>query len=336
MKDISDQPPFSPGLHSDIAEGLSLGRAADILDFWKIRPAWFRPEAGLAGSPERCLFRTVVEDETGRSFILESLDPRTTERRRDIARALDFLGRRLPEVRSYLPLEDGSFILAEGRRFWQVSPFVEGLPLQRPEYAGEGWRGPALADFLIRLKQASAELPETSPAGRFSVSEFVRSLESKIRARDAALHGRILPAFRYLESAYFEKEAGLQTAFAHGDYHPLNVIWTQDGIAAVIDWEFCGLKPEAYDAAILVGCLGMEHPRYLAGDLVVELIAALKKRAGYAAESRDAFFDLVLALRFAWLSDWLRRKDAEMIDLEAVYIDLLLENREFFRRNWAL
>ena len=44
-------------------------------------------------------------------------------------------------------------------------------------------------------------------------------------------------------------------AFAHGDYHPLNVIWTKAGIAAVIDWEFSGLKPEMYDAAILVGCL---------------------------------------------------------------------------------
>jgi homoserine kinase type II len=336
MKDIPDQLPFSPGLHSNTGEGLSLGQAADILEFWKIRPTRFRPEAGIAGSPERCLFRTVVEDETGRSFILESLDPRTTERRREIARALDVLGRHLSEVRSYHPLEDGSFILAEDRRFWQVSPFVEGLPLQRPEYAGEGWRGPALADFLIRLKQASKELPEASPAGTFSPAGFVRSLEPKIRDRDVALHGRILPAFRHLESAYFEKEAGLQTAFAHGDFHPLNVIWTKDGIAAVIDWEFSGLKPEMYDAAILVGCLGMEHPRYLAGDLVVELTAALKKKAGYRAESWDSFFDLVLALRFAWLSDWLRREDAEMIDLESVYIDLLLENRAFFRRNWGL
>jgi homoserine kinase type II len=336
MKDIPVQPPFSPGLHSDTAESLSLGRAADILDFWKIRPARFRPEAGISGSPERCLFRTVVEDETGGSFILESLDSRTTERRRDIARSLAVLGRRLPEVRPYLPLEDGSFVLAEGRRFWQVSPFVEGCLLQRPEYAGEGWRGPVLADFLVRLKEASAELPDTSPAGTFSPAGFVRSLEPKIRDRNAALHGRILPAFRYLEGEYFEKEPGLSTAFAHGDYHPLNVIWTKDGIAAVIDWEFSGLKPELYDAAILVGCLGMEHPRYLADDLAVELIAALKNKAGYVAASWASFFDLVLALRFAWLSDWLRRKDAEMIDLEAVYIDLLLENREFFRRNWAL
>jgi homoserine kinase type II len=316
-------------------DGLSLGRAADVLDYWKIRPARFRPEAGIAGSPERCLFRTVVEDETGRSFILESLDPRTMERRREISCTLAVLGRHLSEVRSHLPLEDGSFILAEGRQFWQVSPFVEGLPLQRPEYAGEGWRGPALADFLIRLKQASKDFPEANPAGRFSPAGFIRSLEPKIRDRDAALQGRIQPAFRHLESAYFEKEAGLQTAFAHGDFHPLNVIWTKDGIAAVIDWEFSGLKPEMYDAAILVGCLGMEHPRYLDGDLVNGLITALKKNAGYAAESWDAFFDLVLALRFAWLSDWLRRDDREMVDLEAVYIDLLIANREGLEAAWA-
>ena len=186
------------GLHSDTAESLSLGRAADTLDFWKIRPARFRPEAGLAGSPERCLFRTVVEDETGRSFILESLDPRTTERRREIARALDVLGRRLPEVRSYLPPRGRLFILAEGRRFWQVSPFVEGLPLQRPEYAGEGWRGPVLADFLIRLKQVSAELPDTSPAGNVfpgRIRSLARTQDPRPGCRPSWTHIAGLPIF---------------------------------------------------------------------------------------------------------------------------------------------
>jgi len=43
----------------------------------------------------------------------------------------------------------------------------------------------------------------------------------------------------------------------------------------------------------------------------------------------------VLALRFAWLSDWLRRGDREMIDLEAVYIGLLLGEREALERAWA-
>jgi len=109
-----------------------------------------------------------------------------------------------------------------------------------------------------------------------------------------------------------------------------------DGIRALVDWEFCGPKPEAYDAALLVGCLGMEYPQYLIGDLVLGLTARLRGDAGYAERSWASFFDLVLALRFAWLSDWLRRGDAEMIDLEATYIGLLHENRAVFRRSWGL
>jgi homoserine kinase type II len=107
-------------------------------------------------------------------------------------------------------------------------------------------------------------------------------------------------------------------------------------VRTVVDWEFCGWKPEIYDAALLVGCLGMEHPRFLNGDFVHGLLDRLRKNAFYAEKSWRSFFDFVLALRFAWLSDWLRRSDAEMIELETVFIGLLLENRDFFIRNWRL
>jgi homoserine kinase type II len=40
-------------------------------------------------------------------------------------------------------------------------------------------------------------------------------------------------------------------------------------------------------------------------------------------------------LRFAWLSEWLRRDDREMVDLEAVFIGLLLENRETLEKGWG-
>jgi hypothetical protein len=38
--------------------------------------------------------------------------------------------------------------------------------------------------------------------------------------------------------------------------------------------------------------------------------------------------------RFAWLSDWLKRSDGEMIELETVYIELLLRNRVPLIRSW--
>jgi len=38
-------------------------------------------------------------------------------------------------------------------------------------------------------------------------------------------------------------------AFCHGDYHPMNIIWSADDIKCVIDWEFSEYKSEIYDAA---------------------------------------------------------------------------------------
>lgn len=315
---------------------LSPETVAGIPDLWNVRFARLRPDLEPAGSPDRALARKVVQDAENRLFLLEEISFLNLSRKIEIAETLAALGRRLPEVRAPLPLSDGKFIAESDNRFWQLRPFIEGVALRRPEYAGEGWRGPVLADFLVRLKASAAAISRPDPGGVFSPAGFVRTLEPKIRERGDGLHERIMPAFQHLETAYFPVESELPAGFAHGDFHPLNIVWAPNGIRAVVDWEFCGTKPEMYDAALLVGCLGMENPKYLAGDCVYGLLDTLREKAGFAPESRRAFFDLVLALRFAWLSDWLRRRDAEMIDLEAVFIGLLLSNREFFIRNWRL
>ena len=91
-----------------------------------------------------------------------------------------------------------------------------------------------------------------------------------------------------------------------------------------------------YDIAMMIGCLGMEKPQSLTGDLVVEFVNRFKDSGLIAEKSWSYLFDFVLALRFAWLSDWLKRSDPEMIDLEAVYIQLLLDNREIFIRSWGI
>jgi homoserine kinase type II len=194
-----------------------------------------------------------------------------------------------------------------------------------------------LANFLIRLRRSEAAGALAAAGGPgFSLATFVRRFALRLAEHEPALLERVRPALDHLEAGFFRREESLPQAFAHGDFHPLNVVWSAEGIRSVIDWEFCGRKLELYDAAILVGCLGMEHPRALAGDIVVAAIEHLRASGAFAAESWADFFDLVLGLRFAWLSDWLKRKDAEMIDLEAVYIELLLRNRAVLLRNWGL
>jgi homoserine kinase type II len=312
---------------------------ASILEPWGIRPARERIDLVVAGSPERSASRHVVEDPAGALYLLESLEPATLARKAEIARALASLSARLPEINPYLPARNGRFVSEGNGRSWQVSRFIEGVPLDRPAYAFEGWRGPVLADFLVRLGSASSEagLRVAAPGSpAFSLQGFIRDLAGKIEAGRPELWKRVQPAHARLEAEFFGRLEGLPVAFAHGDYHPLNVIWSADGIRAVVDWEFCGPKPAMYDAALLVGCLGMEDPRCLTGDCVVRLVAGLVEKAGYPEGAWEAFPDFVLAARFAWLSDWLRRRDDEMIDLEAVYLNLLLDNRAAFLKAWGL
>jgi homoserine kinase type II len=303
----------------------------DLLGIVSARP---RPDLAITGSPERCLERAAAESVDGRLWIVEKHAPRMAARKQEIAEAAAFLAARLPEVRPWLAFSPGRFVIEREDGAWQVSPYVPGEVLDRPAYAFEGWRGEALADLLIRLRRAAAGLPPgAGKAAPLSLPGFIRDLFGKIRARERPLFERLYPALVRLERGLFRELDLVPTRFSHGDFHPLNVVWSRSGINALIDLEFCGLRPETYDAAMLVGCLGMEDPRALEGDLVATLLARLKEGAGYAEEGWACFADLVLGLRFAWLSDWLRRGDREMVELEAVFIGLLLEGRATLERN---
>jgi homoserine kinase type II len=206
----------------------------------------------------------------------------------------------------------------------------------RPDYAFEGWRGPVLADFLIDLWGKSEDMPLFDKSQPFSIISFNRDFLAAQKSRESALFERIRPAVDFLEQGFVNVHENLPVRFCHGDYHPLNVIWSEKGINAVIDWEFVGFKPEIYDIAMMIGCLGMEKPQSLTGDLVFKFVKCLKESGLIAEKSWSCLFEFVLALRFAWLSDWLKRSDPEMIDLEAVYILLLLDNRKIFIRSWAI
>jgi len=49
------------------------GTIVEILDFWKISFVRIRTDLAIAGSPEQCLSRTVVEDDRNRLFLLEKI-----------------------------------------------------------------------------------------------------------------------------------------------------------------------------------------------------------------------------------------------------------------------
>ena len=299
-----------------------------------------RPDIPISGSPERCLDRLVIEDTSGELFIVEKLAPESVPRKQRIAETLHRLRQSgVLTVFPYLPSKRGdgesNFIVQFPLGYWQVAPYVPGTALNRPQYVYEKWRGTALAVFLAELYDKIPDLSDLQTEPVFSLTEFTETLMEKLAQHDPDIHTQVVPIYDYLKESFFPAHEEMPIRFCHGDYHPLNVVWSQNSIAAVIDWEFIGFKRELYDIANLIGCVGMEIPKSLTRELVQGLLKELQ-RTGLVNQNNQTFlFDFVLAQRFAWLSEWLHKSDQEMVDLECVYIQLLFENQSPLRRAWS-
>jgi len=310
---------------------------ADILHCWGLKFKSEYPEVPLAGSPERSVFRTVVEDAGERRFVLEKIDPWMVDRKREIAAAVEYLaGQGLAGVHPYLRNRDGDFITKAAGGFWQVSPFIDGVELQRPEYTLDAWRGRGLARFLIDMKGKSEGIPFGSPGRPFSIAEFTRDLMIRMTRHNPEQAAAAQKAYDHVAKHLFPAHDRLPVAFCHGDPHPVNVIWGDSEIRGVIDWEFSGYKPEIYDAALVVGCIGMEDPASLEGPLVMAFIQDLRAAGCFDASGFAVLPEFVIALRFAWLSEWLRKKDDEMVEMETDYLLLLLDGQDKLRLAWGL
>jgi homoserine kinase type II len=307
-----------------------------VLGSWGIAFSRRRPDIALTGSPERSEFRTAIEDRTGAVFVLERIRPEACDRRRRIntlLRALLKAG--VPAVHPYLLNQRESSIVEQAGAFWQCMPFIAGEPLPRPDYVFQAWRGRALGDWLVRCRRAVDGLPELSQ-GTFSIRDYCRSLHARLLRVRPAVAEELREALTRLERGLFPVHDSLPTALCHGDYHPLNVIWGDGCLNSVLDWEFMGRKPELYDVANMVGCAGMERPDALLGELVLNLLATVREGNTCQPVSWSWLPDYILALRFAWMREWVLRNDRKMIDLEITYMQLLLDNRDLLRDRWGL
>jgi len=307
--------------------------AAEAARHWHLTILHVRRDLQIAGSPDRCELRLVVECDSGRLYVLESLFESDAGHKLEIITSLNFLsGKGLKAVLPYLCSESGEYIVNSGNRLWQLSPFVRGIPLVRPEYVWDGWRGEAMADFLTRQNALSGGIPYLNSLPVFSITDYIQKLIMQIQTHAPDVLTGIGPVLRFIEERFMKAHGRLPLAFCHGDFHPLNVIWSLDGIHAVIDWEFLGIKPEIYDAANLIGCIGIEDPRALLGDLVRRFILGLKQSRWISSASWDVLIEFVIAIRFAWLSEWLRHEDREMITLETDYMNLLVDNADMLKK----
>jgi len=309
----------------------------EVLNFWGLDLKRICPEIDIAGSPERCDYRTVVEDKKKRLFIIENISPQVVDHKVRIIKTLEYLSDNgLEKIQTYIPPTEDSPVILHLDGYWQLVPYVEGVLLQRPEYVFDRWRGRVLADFLIQLKKTSEDVPYFDRKKPFSIKKYVYDMLGKLKKHEPGLEKKVRPIFYFLEDSFMEIHDRLSVSFTHGDYHPLNIIWSEDGIKSVIDWEFAGYKPESYDAANLIGCIGIENPQALVGDLVIDFIRSLREAEFLPEKSWESLLEFILAVRFGWLAEWLRKSDKEMIDLEVIYMNLLVANAAILKKTWNI
>jgi hypothetical protein len=313
----------------------------ELLPRFGLAPLRQALEHPLPGSPERCLARWAVEDRDHHLWMLERLGPRQAARREGLARLLERLARDpalAGFVPAYLPVDGGpDHVLALDRGplagFWQISPFVPGAELPRPAYLDQAWRGEALAGFLLALQRAGASWPALPAANVPPLPDYIRALLAAITRRKPSVAARLGPLRGFLETLP-QVLAAQPMVLGHGDLHPLNVQWgggPEEPVRAVIDWEFAGARPLLLDAANCMGCAGFEHPSGLFQGFVPALARACAPREFLALLPA-----MVLASRFGWLSEWLRKNDGEMLGMELDYCDILVRNQERLADAWTV
>ncbi len=307
----------------------------NILINWDLKLHACHPEISVSGSPERTEYRIVVETNEGRFYIVEQLAPDRCERKRLINNILCFLHNQgMNIVNSYIKTPDGNSICEYRNQFWQIQPFMPGIPLDRPAYLNDPWRGVAMADFLIDLKKNSAGIADIISKSPFSIKDYVIDFMQKVHIHNPELLQNLEEIFHCLENSFFKQHDELEIIFCHGDYHPLNILWSENEILAVIDWEFAGFKPVLYDVANMIGCLGMEQPRSMLGPITTRFLNQLFTNHFITIDLLECLPEFILSLRFAWLAEWLRKQDKEMIKLELTFMYLLLDNREKLLTKW--
>ena len=210
---------------------------------------------------------------TGSWWYWKSSEDKTARQKQAIIDRLDFLAHQgLSGVHPYLRTSDARHIIQIEGRFWQASPYVPGMPLDRPGYAFDGWRARPWQIFWSTSGKPHETFRTASPPCLFRFWAILMRSSGRSNFGSLDWLKNLRQSRPFLKNAWRDVHGLLPVAFCHGDYHPLNMIWSETDMQGVIDWEFSGTKPENYDAAILIGCMGMETPDALTGPLVTEFI----------------------------------------------------------------
>jgi homoserine kinase type II len=298
----------------------------DLLNSFGVRFSRHRTDIAIPGSPERCLFRRVVEDVDGQLFVLEQLSPGQTARREAIARLLSDLSKcGLSGLAPYRRVPGTSvYVLLDWGRHWQLSSFIYGIELPCPAYLDDYSLGDSLGAWMGNFRRSAESISPPRGLRELSLPDYITDLLKRVSRVRPDVHARaalLIPALAGFLEAYPE----LPLVLSHGDIHPLNVIWGKRSVRAVIDWEFAGMLPDVYDLANCLGCLAIEGGGGLDTPFARALLMRVRDEALIHGDQFCWLPPAILATRFGWLSEWLRRGDEEMIETELEFMHHLTD-----------
>lgn len=293
-----------------------------MLSLWDISFSRNLQGQMIQGSPERSLFRTIIEDTSGKRFILEEITEAKSKEK--IAKRLYKLKKAGLRTITYCKGTNDSFVQKRKGRFWLCQEFLPHTPLQRATYWKSDKSGVEVASFLLQLRDASHSIKKKK-RDHFSLVTYINDICNIVKKQDKETYRKLQPILSILKEHLFPIYDTLPELFSHGDPHPLNMIWRENHIVAVIDWEFSGFKPRLYDVSLILGCVGSEDETSLSAGFVRSFLNELFQK-NYLSDREWHYLPLfTVAQRFAWLSEWLRREDTEMVEFELFYMRHLLQ-----------
>lgn len=302
-----------------------------ILLNWRIVPVF---GSETEASPENPDCR-VVSDEHGEIWRLETIGKEAYSRRLEIAQTLELLGGHgLEVIHPYKRNSLGQFVTCYAGKKYMLRPYVAGVALDRKAWLRDVWRSGALVDFIINLRRVSGQLLSLG-GSRFFLENCIRSRMEILRKHRADIATSLNPVFQSLEQSFFSVLDALPAGFCHGGIGPGSVLWGDESIQSVIGWGLCGVRTEAYDAAMLVGCIGFDNPDALISDATIRIIKQLRDACIYQPETWNVFFDLLVATRYQKLSEWMHANDEGARDLEMLYINLLTTQKRYILDQWG-
>jgi homoserine kinase type II len=308
-----------------------------ILRNWRVEPKTLLETSTDSHAMDLPILHIEFEDMEGRRWVLEKITSDASAHKLAIAEILETLANHdmeaiLPYGRNTL----GQFITRYAGQLCMLRPLSKGITVNQKAWFKGPWRAEALAGFLTKLQCVAEACDFNDNAQAFSVIALVQQrMDAFLRHRPDVARS-LDPVFQGLEKTLFPIIDRLPAKFCHGDFQPRNLAWGEGTIASIVGWEHCGIKPEGYDAATMVGALGFDNPDALINAFTRRFIGRLRDEAPYAAISWQGFYDLVIAIRFGWLTEWIRTNNEKARDLEMLYMNLLTAQKDYILKKWGL